>query len=126
MSLPNYFHPFIHLSPGTSTPSANLLPAAISDSALFRLPRLDALYCGREGDVEEVVQSLRDGRALCLVGEAGMGKSSLALDVGARLWQEGHIPGGALFVDMREARSADDVVARFCGTLDIKQVCLCV
>ena len=80
------------------------------------------MYCGRKDDVVEVVQSLRDGHALCLVGEAGMGKSSLALDVGARLWQEGHIPWGALFVDMREACSADDVMARFCGTLDMKQV----
>ena len=59
---------------------------------------------------------------MCIVAGAGVGKTSVALDVGSRLWQGGHIPGGARFVDMREARTVDDVLGRFCKTLEIKQV----
>lgn len=49
----------------------------------FRLPPPSALYRGREGDALDIVDCLKEGNsAVCLLADAGMGKSSLALDVG--------------------------------------------
>ena len=62
------------------------------------------------------------GRALCVVAEAGAGKSSVALDVGARLWRAGRIPAGTLRLDLREARTVDGVAACFCAVLGVAQV----
>ena len=71
-----------------------------------RLPGQDRFYCGRAVDAEEVVRQLCRGDtpfqrlghgpasiAVCLIGNAGMGKSSLAFDVGLRLSKQGALPG---------------------------------
>ena len=76
-----------------------------------RLPGLDPLYNGRAEDAEEVVGHLCRGGppsdspghgssiAVCLIGNAGMGKSSLAFDVGWRLSKQGALPGeGAMYL----------------------------
>jgi hypothetical protein len=58
--------------------------------------------------------------------DGGFGKSCLAADVGMRLAAGGHIPGGAYWVDMREAGTAAEVEARFCTALSVKRVgCTC-
>ncbi len=91
-------------------------PAA--DGLGFRMPELDPLYVQREeGYVGGLVRQLTPGlagsagssggpattaapgvvRCLALVGGAGLGKSSLALDVGRRLWESGAAAGVAAF-----------------------------
>ncbi|GFR47385.1 hypothetical protein Agub_g9100 [Astrephomene gubernaculifera] len=84
--------------------------------AKCRLPPLDPLYTGRDADAELVVRLVKEQaaaqRGVCLLGGAGLGKSSLAVDVGWRLAKEGACPGGAYFCDLREARSVDDVLLR--------------
>jgi hypothetical protein len=51
---------------------------------------LDPLFSGREEEGAAVVSLLmwQGVRALLLLGPGGQGKSSLALDVGWRLWRE--------------------------------------
>lgn len=93
-----------------------------ASSALYRLPAPDSLYDGRDEDASDVVRSMKEGQVVCLLASAGMGKSSLAVDVAMRLWRDGYIKGGARFVDMREARTHEDVLGRFCATLEIQQV----
>jgi hypothetical protein len=54
------------------------------------LPDLEPLYCGREEEAAAVAVQLRGQgvRALLLLAPGGLGKSSLAVDVGWRLWRE--------------------------------------
>ncbi len=61
------------------------------------LPALDPLHCGREEAAVLELRLLREGvRALLLLGPCGMGKSSLALEVGWRLWWEAGAQLGTL------------------------------
>ncbi len=60
------------------------------------LPELDPLYLGRTEEAERLCGTLRPGsttRVLYLTANGGLGKSSLALDVGWRLWVAGQIAG---------------------------------
>ncbi|GFR47384.1 hypothetical protein Agub_g9098 [Astrephomene gubernaculifera] len=84
--------------------------------AKCRLPELDPLYKGRDADAELMVRLLKEQaaaqRGVCLLGGAGLGKSSLAVDVGWRLAKEGACPGGAYFCDLREVSSVEDALMR--------------
>lgn len=87
------------------------------------LPELDPLYGGRDVEAAGLVEQLRSGaRAICLLADGGMGKSSLALEVGWRLHRQGDLAGGALLVDLREATSADMVISRFCASFGLSEV----
>ncbi|GFR42040.1 hypothetical protein Agub_g2856 [Astrephomene gubernaculifera] len=102
----------------TATSSSEAAPSHTQHEAMAkcRLPPLDSLYTGRDTDAELVVRLVKEQaaaqRGVCLLGGAGLGKSSLAVDVGWRLAREGVCPGGAYFCDLREARSVDDVLMR--------------
>ncbi|GFR52368.1 hypothetical protein Agub_g14927, partial [Astrephomene gubernaculifera] len=102
----------------TSTSSSEAAPSHTQHEAMARcrLPPLDPLYTGRDADAELVVRLVKEQaaaqRGVCLLGGAGLGKSSLAVDVGWRLAKEGACPGGAYLCDLRDARSVDDVLMR--------------
>ncbi|GFR42031.1 hypothetical protein Agub_g2848 [Astrephomene gubernaculifera] len=102
----------------TAASSSEAAPSHTQHEAMAkcRLPPLDSLYTGRDADAELVVRLVKEQaaaqRGVCLLGGAGLGKSSLAVDVGWRLAREGACPGGAYFCDLREARSMDDVLMR--------------
>eukprot|EP00798_Chlamydomonas_sp_ICE-L_P018725 gene18725-25256_t len=96
----------------------------------FGLPSVDPLYVERErGYVEGLIRkmaSLGNDSAsagcvscLCLVGGGGLGKSNIALDMGLKMWRQGLVPGGAVMVDLREARSLLDLAGRFCAALSV-------
>lgn len=93
-------------------------PASVEWSAC-QLPSLDPAYTGRDAEAaalaEQLAQCPPGQRALMLLAPGGMGKSSLAIDVGWRLVRAGAVPGGALWADMREASSGEDVMARLCA-----------
>ena len=112
-------------APGGGTQAASsLLPPqtqTASCSSNFRLPPVDAYYCGREEDAERVIGLLThrlqqpaltpcaDPQApglVVLVAQGGMGKSCLALDVGWQLQRQGGLGGGALLVDLRPGLQA--------------------
>jgi predicted ATPase/DNA-binding winged helix-turn-helix (wHTH) protein len=62
------------------------------------LPRLSVSLIGREREVAEIDALLSSYRLLTLVGTAGVGKTSLALRVGAEVLAR--FPDGAWFVDL--------------------------
>ena len=64
---------------------------------------------GRSQDHALVVDRIRSGRLVSLVGPGGVGKTRLAIDV-ARALAEGY-QGGAVMVDLAAVRAADDVAA---------------
>ena len=122
------------------TPGSSRLPPLAPPTpgpSRFRLPPVDAHYCGREEIARRVIGLLTrrlQQQALApsanpeapgmvvIMAQGGMGKSCLALDVGWQLQREGMLGCGALLVDLREARSAGEVEARFCSTLNLSQV----
>lgn len=103
----------------TSNCTASLL-------ARCKLPQIDPLYCGREAEVQQLYNVLTTPntliRVITLVSGGGMGKSSLALDLGWRLARAGRVPAGALWVDLRDARTPQSVEARFCDPLGVTPV----
>ena len=119
----------------TAAASSNTPPG----STRFRLPPVDVHYCGREEDAQKVMGLMtrrlrRQGSQsrpttaagapgmVVILAQGGMGKSCLALDVGWQLREEGVLGCGAVLVDLREARSAGEVEARFCAALDLDMV----
>ena len=90
----------------SSTATAGTAVVASSSAATYvyllslgvNLPALDSLYVKREGGYADALLarlSLQGGpiRCLCLVGGAGLGKSSIALDLSWRLLKQGLLPG---------------------------------
>lgn len=102
--------------------------ANTTSQSWFKLPAVDPLFVGRDKDLAVVAKEVtRDdnlftGPIICLVAPAGAGKTALALTVGHQLWQQAALPGGALFVDLREAKDEQTMFARFCSGLGIAQV----
>ncbi|KAG2487915.1 hypothetical protein HYH03_013495 [Edaphochlamys debaryana] len=88
-------------------------------SGRCQLPPLPEHYTGREEEAAGLAEHLRARGSLVLLAGGGMGKSCLAADVGWRLVRSGEVPGGALWVDLREAFSSADVEARFCAALGL-------
>ena len=58
-------------------------PAALSVSPKHNLPETMTSFVGREADVETLRSALAELRLLTLVGTGGVGKSRLAIEVGA-------------------------------------------
>ncbi|KAG2487434.1 hypothetical protein HYH03_014001 [Edaphochlamys debaryana] len=83
------------------------------------LPPPPPHYAGREAEAEALVTVLQQ-RSILLHGPGGMGKSSLAADVATRMLHAGAVASRALWVDLREAWSAEEVEARFCAALGLQ------
>ncbi len=56
--------------------------------ATCALPSVGPAFLGRDEDVEELCDMFNSSRAVCVVGEGGLGKSSVALAVGWKLWKQ--------------------------------------
>ncbi|KXZ47014.1 hypothetical protein GPECTOR_39g508 [Gonium pectorale] len=105
------------------------------------LPPLDpARFVGREAEMARLAEMLsREGgaggggggvrdakagswampRAVCIVAEAGAGKTSLAVAAARRLWERGQLPGGAYHVDLMGADCRAELAARFARALGV-------
>ena len=64
-------------------------------------------FIGREAELAQVVELLREHRLVTLTGPPGVGKSRLALEAARSL--ESELRGGAWHVDLARAQSADVV-----------------
>lgn len=99
---------------------------AATSSSPYRnsLPALPLEHTARDAEVSAVVTDLlqRGTRATLLVAGGGFGKSCMAAAVGHRLVAEGAVPGGALWVDMREAASIEEIEARLCNAARVLKV----
>eukprot|EP00611_Tribonema_gayanum_P026992 TRINITY_DN6551_c0_g1_i1.p1 TRINITY_DN6551_c0_g1~~TRINITY_DN6551_c0_g1_i1.p1 ORF type:complete len:932 (-),score=196.62 TRINITY_DN6551_c0_g1_i1:118-2913(-) len=68
----------------------------------FFLQRTTNNLVGREAVVEEVKTKLMKQRSVVLYGEAGEGKTAVAMEAAAQLCEQGHFPGGSFMVDMTD------------------------
>jgi hypothetical protein len=76
------------------------------------LPQPDENFAGRDKEVETIISALNKGMAVSITATAGVGKSSVACAAGWAMWRSGSLPNGAMFVDLRGARTRDDVMQR--------------
>ncbi len=83
---------------------------ATPDIGPVRMPSPLTSLLGREREVEEMVQLLRQGnvRLLTVTGPGGVGKTRLAIEVASRLRQD--FPGGQFFIPLNRLEEPDDVV----------------
>jgi Mrp family chromosome partitioning ATPase len=120
---------------GTSTGNATAKPptaTAAPAQGVMRVPAEDAVFMGRQAEVQQLLDALGAGhattarrsscRVACVIAQGGLGKSSLAVAVAWQLRRQGRADAGAVFVDLREAATAQDLNLRFCSALDMPAV----
>jgi non-specific serine/threonine protein kinase len=85
------------------------------------LPAEPTSFIGRAGEIAAVEVLLRrDGvRLVTLIGPGGIGKTRLAMRVGAGMVEE--FPDGLCFVALAHLADPDDVAATVAATLDLKE-----
>ncbi|MGE3108884.1 MAG: protein kinase [Phycisphaerales bacterium] len=84
-------------------------PQSPRESRTHNLPRPDGLFRGREERVSFLVSTLSGSEIplMTLSGFGGVGKSALAVEAAHRL--RGRFPHGVWLVDLRSARTAEDI-----------------
>ena len=65
----------------------------------MQLYRIAQPLFGREAEVQQAMDSLMEHHVAVIWGGPGEGKSSIAMEVGCRLWDAGKCPGGCFEVD---------------------------
>jgi predicted ATPase/DNA-binding winged helix-turn-helix (wHTH) protein len=86
------------------------LPCASEEAAVPPAPAPSpALLYGRDDDLEECIELLRNVRLVSILGATGVGKTSLARHVAARL--HASLDGQVTWVDLAHATTAADVEA---------------
>ncbi len=106
------------LSQGSATPPRTTDGA--SASSLFNFPLQRSPFVGRELELHRIAGLLADPtcRLLTLVGPGGMGKTSLALEVGRRY---GNLfPDGVGFITLTPLSSPDDIVTMTANNLSFQ------
>ena len=92
------------------------VPVRRFSSTVGSLPSRTRLI-GRETDVQMVVERLQTPKLFTIVGAGGVGKTSLAIEVGHRI--HAARPGGVRFVDLAQVEDALLVPSALAGSLDI-------
>jgi predicted ATPase/transcriptional regulator with XRE-family HTH domain len=90
-------------------PRQELLQLCRRPTARLRLPVPPGAIVGRAREVAEVSELLRHHRSVTLVGAPGIGKTSVALEVGWRVGEE--YRHGACFVPLAEVSESQSVTA---------------
>ncbi|MFD1936781.1 BTAD domain-containing putative transcriptional regulator [Nonomuraea mangrovi] len=106
----------VSLAPGTVP-----LPATAQDGGrpLSNLPAPLTALIGRDTSVEEVVRLLGTARLVTLTGTGGVGKTRLAVELGARLL--GEVPDGVWLVELAGQRGEmADLVQVVAGVLGVR------
>jgi predicted ATPase/class 3 adenylate cyclase len=98
---------------------ADFPPLRTSRPTAGNLPERLTSFLGRERDLEELAGLLASNRLVTLTGPGGIGKTSLAIELG-RTWED-HVPDGVWFVPLDAIADATHVrteVARGLGLFD--------
>ncbi|MBV8461254.1 MAG: tetratricopeptide repeat protein [Candidatus Eremiobacteraeota bacterium] len=98
--------------------TAEFPPLRSLESLPNNLPLQVTSFLGRDEDVAEVKQLLGKTRLLTLAGMGGVGKTRLALQVGAELLDQ-H-PDGVWFVDLAGLQDPDLVVSETASILSVR------
>jgi predicted ATPase/class 3 adenylate cyclase len=93
-------------------------PLRSLDSLPNNLPLQVTSFIGRDEDVEEVKKLLERTRLLTLTGSGGVGKTRLALQVGAEVLDQ-H-PDGVWLVDLAGLQDSDLVVSEVASVLGVR------
>lgn len=97
---------------------AEFPPLRSLDSLPNNLPLQVTSFIGRDEDVAEVKKLLEKTRLLTLTGSGGVGKTRLALQVGAELLER-H-PDGVWLVDLAGLQDSDLVVSEVASVLGVR------
>ena len=102
--------------------SATLSLPALHEAAQHRLAQVGALpqrphLIGREADVQSVLERLAEPKLLTVVGTGGVGKTSLAVEVGYRAAEAGH--GRVRFIDLAQVEDAALVPSALAAALGL-------
>ncbi|MET0396285.1 MAG: diguanylate cyclase [Longimicrobiaceae bacterium] len=84
------------------------VPAARGRGIHGAIPAVSTSILGRDVEIGEVKQLLRDGRLVTLTGPGGIGKTRLAIQVAAELAESA--PGGVHFVELAPLSSPEFLV----------------
>ncbi|MEA2974075.1 MAG: hypothetical protein QOG82_2533 [Actinomycetota bacterium] len=104
-----------------AVPIDDLLRIARRPSERVRLPLPELALIGRDQDIVELTGLVRGGaRCVTLVGAPGIGKTSLAVEVGWTLADD--FRHGACFVPLAEVADAADVAAALRHRLGLREV----
>jgi predicted ATPase/DNA-binding SARP family transcriptional activator len=95
-----------------------IAPAPVAPRRHGNLPAPSTSFVGREEELAQMVELLREHRLVTLTGPPGVGKSRLALEVARTL--EGESRAGAWLVDLARAGGPDDVVRLVAAAVDAR------
>src|SRR6266702_1586327 len=84
------------------------------------LPAPLTTFVGREDDIGAVSQLLADVRLITLTGTGGVGKTRLALEVGANAVAD--FKNGVWFVDLASLAQSGDVARRVASALHVHEI----
>ena len=107
---------------GADAPSARIRELREQWSAEHRAHNLPASltsFIGREEQIEEVKQRLRETRLLTLTGMGGTGKTRLSLRVGEEALDE--YPDGVWFVELASISDPNLIVSYVAAVLDVRE-----
>ncbi len=96
-------------APSSSFGDAGLWNLLANLGTNTNLPRRSNQFVGRQRERREIVELLRENSAGCLTltGFGGLGKSRLAMEVGAELLDE--LPGGCWWIELERATTAPEI-----------------
>ena len=93
------------------------VPAPRADAGVNNLPTSLTRLIGRDAVVATLCAELARRRLVSIVGHGGIGKTSLALAVAARV--QHHYPGGAYFVDFAPLTTSGHVIESVASALGL-------
>jgi predicted ATPase/DNA-binding SARP family transcriptional activator len=93
-----------------------IAPVAVAPRRRGNLPAPSTSFVGREQDVAQAVELLREHRLVTLTGPPGVGKSRLAVEIARSLEGE----AGAWRVDLARAGGPEDVVRIVAAAVDAR------
>jgi len=100
-----------------STEAPADLATLTRQQATGNIPRQRMSIIGRDTELEQIAESIRNASLVTLVGVGGVGKTTLAKAVGAEIADQ--FQSGAWFVDLTATHEAEQIVATVATALDI-------
>jgi tetratricopeptide (TPR) repeat protein len=87
------------------------------------LPPRSSPFVNRETEIQQAINALLDSQVsvAALVGIAGIGKTTLALEIAHRLLSRGDFTGGIIWLPARNLRSSDDIIGIVETTLGVSR-----
>jgi type II secretory pathway predicted ATPase ExeA len=77
------------------------------------------LIFGRESEIKEIFETLNSGSGVALIGESGMGKSSLLRLIETQVSHQLNLPRKPIYLDLGNVISDNDFYYELCCQLDI-------